>query len=185
MDAPRLTPPADLGRDHWRGGGTDVPELLVFGDYECPYTRMAYREVQRVEAELGDRMRLVWRQLPLTDLHPHALAAAGFAEAAARQDRFWALHDVLFGHQHALDVDDLRAYADAAGLDANRLAADLGDRDGLWRRVQDDVESARASGAQGTPTLFVDGVLHVAGYDADVLRVVLATPGPAANGGPA
>jgi protein-disulfide isomerase len=182
MDAPRLTPPADLERDHWRGGGGDAPELLVFGDYECPYTRLAYRHVQRVEAVLGDAMRLVWRQLPLTDLHPHALAAAGFAEAAARQDCFWALHDVLFAHQHELDVDDLHAHAAAVGLDPRRLAADLDDRDGLWRRIQDDVESARASGAQGTPTLFVDGVLHVAGYDVDVLRAVLTTPAPGANG---
>ena len=69
------------------------------------------------------------------------------------------------------------------GLDPGRLAADLDDRDGLWRRIQDDVESARASGAQGTPTLFVDGVLHAAGYDVDVLRAVLATPGSGANGG--
>lgn len=118
-------------------------ELLVFGDYECPYTRMAYHQLQRVEAELGERMRLVWRQLPLTEIHPHALAAAGFAQAAARQGRFWALHDVLFDRQGALE---------------------------------DDVESARASGAQGTPTLFVDGVLHVAGFDADVLRAVLTAP---------
>jgi protein-disulfide isomerase len=185
MDAPRLTPPADLARDHWRGGAGDVPELLVFGDYECPYTRMAYRHVQRVEAGLGDRMRLVWRELPLTDLHPHALAAAGFAEAAARQGRFWELHDLLIAHQDALDVDDLRAHAAAVGLEPRRLAADLDDRDGLWRRIQDDVESARASGAQGTPTLFVDGVLHVGGYDVDVLRTALTTPGPGANGGSA
>ena len=185
MDVPRLTPPADLERDHWRGGGGDVPEVLVFGDYECPYTRLAYRHVRRVEAELGARMRLVWRQLPLTDLHPHALAAAGFAEAAARQDRFWELHDVLFAHQHELGVDALRAHAAGVGLDPGRLASDLDDRDGLWRRVQDDVESARASGAQGTPTLFVDGVLHVAGYDVGVLRTVLGTPGPGSNGGSA
>ena len=83
-------------------------------------------------------MRLVWRQLPLTDLHPHALAAAGFAEAAQRQGRFWALHDVLFPHQRALDVDDLHAHAAAVGLDP-----------GAWRRTS---RTARACGAGSRTT---------------------------------
>ena len=177
MPAPRLTPPVDLERDHWRGSGDGVRTLLEFGDYECPYSRMAYHNVQLVEHMLEGGLRFVFRQLPLTDIHPHALAAAGFAEAAARQGRFWQLHDLLFGHQKALEVDDLRAYAAEAGLDEPQLMRDLEDRGGLWRRVQDDVQSARASGAQGTPTLFVDGVLHEGGYDADVLLRALSGAG--------
>ena len=184
MDAPRLTPPADLERDHWRGGGGTCPSSWSSGTTSARYTRLAYRHVRRVEAALGDRMRLVWRQLPLTDLHPHALAAAGFAEAAARQGRFWELHDVLFAHQHELDVDALHAHAAGVGLDPRRLATDLDDRDGLWRRIQDDVESARASGAQGTPTLFVDGVLHVGRLRRRrPARASWPRPGPGANGG--
>src|SRR3954447_25474823 len=130
MSTARLQPPVDLGRDHWRGSDGDVVELVQFGDYECPYSAKAFWNIQRVERELGAAMRFVFRQLPLTDLHPHALAAAGFAEAAGRQDRFWELHTVLFRHQHALEVDDLRAHAVQAGLDEKRLIADLNDREG-------------------------------------------------------
>src|SRR4051794_28436114 len=112
MASARLAVPVDVSRDHWRGADGDVVELLEYGDYECPYSRMAFRQVERVERHLGERMRFVWRQLPLTDIHPQALAAAGFAEAAARQGRFWELHDVLYHHQEALDVDDLQRYAE-------------------------------------------------------------------------
>src|SRR3954454_23297279 len=77
MSTARLQPPVDLGRDHWRGSDGDVVELVQFGDYECPYSAKAFWNIQRVERELGAAMRFVFRQLPLTDLHPHALAAAG------------------------------------------------------------------------------------------------------------
>src|SRR3954468_23456656 len=183
MSTARLVPPVDLDRDHWRGGSGDVVELVEFGDYQCPYSRMAYRHIQRVERELGPRMRFVFLRLPLTEIHPYALAAAGFAEAAARQGRFWELHDLLFHNQRHLEVDDLRAYAAAVGLDEQRLIADLEDRTGLWRRVQDDVEGARASGAQGTPTLFVDGVRHELAYDVDALDAALRRADEAAGRG--
>src|SRR6266481_298714 len=87
--------PLDDAVDHVRGpsGGR---LLLEYGDYECPYSRMAYREIQRVERQLGDRMRFAFRHFPLTEIHPHALAAAGAAEAASLQDRFWDMHELLF-----------------------------------------------------------------------------------------
>jgi NhaA family Na+:H+ antiporter len=170
--AGELTPPVDPGRDHWRGGARTAVTLVEYGDYECPYSRMAFRIIQRLEAELDERLRFVFRHLPLTGIHPHALAAAHLAEAAALQGRFWPTHELLFHRQKALEDSDLLGYADQLGLDRQRLTADLDSRR-VWRRVQADADSALESGARGTPTLFINGRLHRAGYDEATLRVAL------------
>jgi protein-disulfide isomerase len=91
-----LTPPVDPDRDHWRGGEGAAVTLVEYGDYECPYSRMAFRVIQRLEPQLGGHLRFVFRHLPLTRIHPHALVAAHLAEAAALQGRFWPMHELLF-----------------------------------------------------------------------------------------
>ena len=100
------------------------------------------------------------------------MASAGVAEAAAAQGLFWAMHELLFHRQKALGEDDLFAYAREVGLDEERLRDDL-ERDELWQRVRDDAASALASGARGTPTLFLNGRLHSGGYDGATLRAAL------------
>jgi Na+:H+ antiporter, NhaA family len=165
--------PLDEATDHVRGpvGG----RLLVeYGDYECPYSRQAFRAVEEVERRLGDHMRFAFRHFPLTEIHPHALAASCAAEAAALQGRFWDMHEQLFHSQKALEDDDLRRYAERLGLDAERFERDRGDT-AVLERVRRDVESGIASGeVRGTPTLFVDGVVHRGSYDADTLAQALA-----------
>ena len=116
----------------------------------------------------------MFRHLPLTRIHPHALVAAHLAEAAALQGRFWPMHELLFHHQQALEDTDLWRYADQLGLDRHRLAADLDGRT-VWQRVQADADSALESGARGTPTLFINGRRHLAGYDEATLGAALAT----------
>jgi NhaA family Na+:H+ antiporter len=171
--SPALQPPFDPAADHCRGGDApDAVTLLMFGDYECPYSRRAFANIERLEGELDEELRFAFRHLPLIDIHPHALPAAGFAEAAARQGRFWDMHGLLFDRQKALEVEDLQGYAAELGLDGRRVVTDLEDRD-MWRKIQDDVESARASGAPGTPTLFVNGVRHDGTYDPTALRAAL------------
>ena len=164
-----LAPPFDLARDHWRGGNGAV--ILEYGDYECPYSRQAFRTIERLQAE-DPSLRFAYRHLPLTEIHPHALAAAGFAEAAAAQGRFWEMHELLFHRQKALGEGDLFAYARQVGLDEARLRDDL-ERDELWQWVREDAASALAAGALGTPTLFLGGRLHTGGYDYDTLRATL------------
>jgi protein-disulfide isomerase len=115
----------------------------------------------------------VFRHLPLTNIHPHALAAAHMAEAAALQGRFWPMHEWLFHHQQALEDADLLDYADQLGLDGERLAVDLDGRT-VRQRVRADTHSALQSGARGTPTLFINGRLHLAGYDQATLGAALA-----------
>ena len=165
--------PLDLAVDHVRG--PENARLLVeYGDYECPYSRRAFRAIERVEEQLSGGVRFAFRHFPLTEIHPHALAASGAAEAAALQDRFWEMHELLFDRQRALEDDDLRRYAIELGLDVARFD---GDRSGgaVLERVRRDVRSGNASGeVHGTPTLFVDGVVHSGGYDAATLLEVLA-----------
>jgi protein-disulfide isomerase len=160
--------PIDDAVDHVRGGAAG--RLIVeYGDYECPYSRRAFREIERIERRLGDGVRFAFRHFPLTEIHPHALAASAAAEAAALQGRFWEMHELLFHRQKALEDDDLRRYAGELGLDAERFERDRGGGAAL-ERIRRDVESGIASGeVRGTPTLFVDGVAHRAGYEAATL----------------
>src|SRR5262245_63668250 len=70
--------------------------ILEYGDYECPYSRQAFRQIERVERELAGQVRLRSDTSLLTEIHPHAFAASAAAEAAALQDRFWEMHELLF-----------------------------------------------------------------------------------------
>jgi protein-disulfide isomerase len=91
------------------------------GRYECPYARVAFREIERVERRLGGDVRFAFRHFPLTEIHPHPQAASAAAEAAALQNQFWRMHDVLFHRQTALGADDLRQYAAELGLDVEQV----------------------------------------------------------------
>ncbi len=164
-----LVPEVADARDHVRG--SRGPTLLIFGDYECPYTRLAYRSVQFLEAE-GVPFRFVFRHFPLVEIHPHALTAAEASEAAAAQGRFWPMHDVLFQRQKALERADLERYADEIGLDVERFRQELEAHVHL-ERIEADRSSALASGAAGTPTIFVDGLLYRGSYErADLSRAL-------------
>jgi protein-disulfide isomerase len=163
----------DARVDHVRG--SPIGRLILeYGDYECPYSRAAYRQIQRVERAAGERVRFAFRHFPLTDIHPHALAASAAAEAAALQGRFWEMHEALFKGQEALEDDDLRRYATALDLDIARFDSDQISV-AVLDRIGRDVESGLASGeVLGTPTLFIGGVVHRGGYDAASLLQALA-----------
>jgi protein-disulfide isomerase len=160
--------PIDEQVDHVRGSASGRL-ILEYGDYECPYSRQAYREIEKLEHQHGPAVRFAFRHFPLTQIHPHAADAATAAEAAARQGRFWEMHDLLYQRQKALEVDDLRRYAAELGLDMGRFDEDRA-ADEILRRVARDMGSGIQSGqVLGTPTLFIDGVVHRGGYDAPTL----------------
>jgi NhaA family Na+:H+ antiporter len=164
--------PLDEGVDHARGL-TAGRLILEYGDYECPYSRRAFRAIERVEQELSGRVRFAFRHFPLVQIHPHAFGASAAAEAAALQDCFWAMHELLFQSQQALEDNDLLQYAEQLGLDVVRFDRDRVGSD-VRRRIRRDVEIGLASReVRGTPTLFIDGVLYVGRYDAASLTEAL------------
>ena len=162
----------DPERDHVRGP-LDAPYTLVeYADFECPYCGRATGMVKELRQLLGDELRYVHRHLALVDVHPHAELAAEASEAAAAQGKFWEMHDLLFEHQGDLDLEDLIGYAGHLDLDVDRFVTDV-EESRHARRVQEDVASADASGAHGTPTFFVNGTRHVGPYDAVSLAAEL------------
>jgi protein-disulfide isomerase len=154
----RLTPPVG-DQDHVAGGPEAPVTLVEYGDYECPNCGIAYPIIKTVRRELGSRLRFVFRNLPLAAMHPHARQAAQVAEAAAAQGKFWAMHDMLFEHQSALEEADLMRYAELLELDTERIARELQAMT-YAKRVSDHFRSGILSGANGSPTFFVNGVRY-------------------------
>jgi Na+:H+ antiporter, NhaA family len=171
-----LDPP--LGPDDHVSGRDDAPfELVMYGDFQCPYCAAAQGPVRRVRERLGDDLRFAFRHFPLSEVHPDARRAAEAAEAAAAQGAFWEMHDALYDSGGRLHEDELVATAAGLGLDAERLRAEI--RDGTRAaRVERDLESGRRSGVTGTPGFFVNGVRHEDAFDAGSLIEAITSPKP-------
>ena len=159
-------------RDHRQGPATAAVTLVQYGDYECPYTRQSTTVVRALQQQLGDQLRFVFRNFPLTQIHPHALHAALAAEAAAAQGKFWQMHDSIFHHQHTLADSDLEQFAEAVGLDMQQYARDMAEQRAL-ARIEEDVEGGERSGVQGTPTFFINEVLYRGSWEQDALLAAL------------
>ena len=151
--------PLDEKVDHVRGSPAGHV-ILEYGDYECPYSRQAFRAIELVEQQLGENVRFAFRHFPLTGIHPHALAAAAAAEAGALQGRFWDMHELLFHRQKALEDGDLRVYAAQLGLDVaafDRYRASTAGRSGsagtwtaAWPRARCSARRPCSSTASST-----------------------------------
>jgi Na+:H+ antiporter, NhaA family len=169
-----LDPPVDPARDHVRGP-SDAPVTLVeYADFQCPYCGDAYPVVAELLARFGERLRFVFRHMPLADLHVRAPAAAEAAEAAAVQGRFWEMHDRLFNHQLELSDTELRTHAMAIGLDIERFDRELHENMHA-ARVQQDYLSGVRSGTPSTPRFFVNGVIHLGSPTFAALEEAIAT----------
>ncbi len=154
--------------DHIRGEPGSPLELVMFGDFQCPFCLGAQSVLRRVRERLGERLVFAFRHLPIPERHPLAPEAAEAAEAAAEQGKFWEYHDTLFAAQPKLSRETMLQVGRDLGLDAERMATEMGE--GTWRpRVERDIRSAEASGATGTPTFFVNGARHYGAYDASSL----------------
>jgi protein-disulfide isomerase len=142
--------------DHVRGA-EDAPVTLVeYGDFECPHCKNASGAVKMLLVRFDGRLRLVFRNFPLVEIHEQALQAAVAAECAAAQGRFWEMHDLLFDRQPRLGALELLSYARSLGLDMNRFTADMDDEVYL-KRVLAHRQGGDASGVRSTPGFFLDG----------------------------
>ncbi|HST63675.1 MAG TPA: thioredoxin domain-containing protein [Mycobacteriales bacterium] len=155
--------------DHARGAADAPTTVVEYGDYECPYCAAA-RPVLAALVDEG-RIRLVFRNFPLADIHPYALTAALAAEAAAAADRFWDMHDLLFRHQRRLRDVDLAGYAARLGLPPASVVGDAAQAYG--DKVEADFASGLASGVRGTPSLFLDGRPYTGPVEVAALRSAL------------
>jgi len=151
-----LTPPV-TSADHVQGDDSAPMTLVEFGDYECSFCAAAQDTIKALQYEFGGRLRFVFRNFPLLQIHPDALAAALVAEAA-EPNQFWRLHDLMYANPGRLDADNLLAYAREVGVTEDKARAAL---DGATlSRVQRDIDSGESSRVQGTPAFFVNGRLH-------------------------
>ena len=160
-------------RDHSQGVPTAPVTLVLYGDYECPYTRQAATVVRALQPHFGEQLRFVFRNFPLIQIHPHALHAAEAAEAATAQGKFWEMYEYIFHHQHTLEDADLLLFARAVGLDAAKFTQDM-DEHRLLSRIEEDVESGIQSGVEGTPTFYLNGVYYQGSWEHDPLLAAIA-----------
>jgi len=176
---PQLKPP--IGPEDHAQGPADAPVTLVeYGDYECPHCGLAFPVIQRVQEHFGDRLRFVFRNFPLSEVHTFAAHAAESAESAGAQggeEAFWAMHDAIYTHQQdgprSLSDEALARYAADAGVDGRAVLEDLRAQR-FAERVQRDFMSGVRSGVNGTPTFFVNGVRYDGNWtDADAFAADL------------
>jgi len=148
--------PAVTDEDHLEGNKEATLELVEYGDYECPHCGHAHPILKKIVKEFGPRLKFVFRNFPLSEMHPHAVSAAVAAEAAARQGKFWEMHDIIFEHQHHLEPGDLHMYAKKIGLDLQQFMNDIQDN-AIIDHINDDIESGLRSGVNGTPSFYING----------------------------
>jgi protein-disulfide isomerase len=156
---PRLTLPVG-DRDHSEGR-PDAPMVLVeYGDYQCPYCGAAYPIVKRIQKELGNHLRFIFRNFPITNAHPNAEWAAELAESAAAQGKFWEIHDFLYENQRFLgDEAHFEKYEASIHLDVPKIRREIAQQANS-ARIQEDFMSGVRSGVNGTPTFFINGVRY-------------------------
>lgn len=155
--------PAVTEKDHSLGPADAPVTLVEYGDYQCPHCFRAHPIITAVLKQVGPRVRFVFRNFPLTEIHPEALHAAEAAESVASRAgaaAFWKMHDAIYEHQQdsedALDDAHLVRYAKSAGADPAGVQEDL-DEGTFEERVRGDFMSGVRSGVNGTPTFFVQG----------------------------
>jgi protein-disulfide isomerase len=154
--------------DHAQGSESADVTLVEYGDYECPHCGHAYPIVQQVQKQFGKRLRFVFRNFPLSEMHPHAEAAAEVAEFAGAQGKFWEMHDRLFENQDRLgealflDLDEELKLSTTA----MRQALEQGT---FEARVRAEFKGGVRSGVNGTPTFFINGHRHDGSFDFETL----------------
>src|SRR6185369_13727683 len=142
--------------DHHAGNVNAGITLVEYGDFQCPYCRRAHPLVKRLLKEKGDELHFVFRNFPLSEIHPHAYISAVTAEAAGKQGKFWEMHDLIFENQNRLNANYLLSLVENIGLDLEQFAEDS-NSDEVLNKLEADFESGVRSGVNGTPTFFLNG----------------------------
>ena len=150
---------AVTAQDHALGDAQAKVTLLEYGDYQCPHCAMAHRIVKELERHYGAKLRFVYRNFPLSEIHQLAEPAAEAAEFAGAKGKFWEMHDAIFEHQRRLDLPMLVETAEKLGLDGQEASAAIEDQ-AFGARIERDLEGGERSGVHGTPTFFINGTQY-------------------------
>lgn len=148
--------PAVDNSDHIQGNKNAGLEIVEFGDYQCPHCGAAHPVIKEIMKEFGSEIKFVFRNFPLSEIHPMARPAALAAEAAALQGKFWEMHDAIFEHQQYLEDRFWLKQATHLKLNTDQFLKDM-QQEALAAKVDNDFESGMRSGVNGTPTFFVNG----------------------------
>ncbi len=146
----------DAGKGVTKGGDKATVEIVEFSDFQCPYCKQVTPALDSVVEKYGDKVKLVFRQFPLTSIHPEAFKASEAALCASDQGKFWEMHDLMFEEQRQLALDNLKEKAERLGLDAGEFNACL-DSGQYAAQVQADLKAGALAGVTGTPALFING----------------------------
>lgn len=151
--------------DHVFGNPESKVVLIEYGDFQCPSCAGIFPRLQELKYTYEDQIAFVFRNLPLTSIHPNAKAAAAAAEAASKQGKFWEMHDTLFENQNAWGslganerTEQFVAYATEIELDIVAFRSDLDAAD-IKKKIEFDQALAKKIGASSTPTLVLNGVM--------------------------
>lgn len=154
--------------DHIEGEINAPIELVEYGDYQCPHCWRAYPIIKQLQAQLGNRLKFVFRDFPLTKVHSQAKDAAIASQAAALQGKFWPMHDMLYENAKRLNASALKEYAQAIGLDVDQFNKDMQSAD-LAEQVDLSFYSGMRSGVNATPTFFINGEKYIGSWEDDNL----------------
>ena len=160
--------PAVSATDHIQGTVGAPVEIVEYGDYQCPYCGKAYPIVKDLLQQVGDQLKFVFRNFPLSKIHPQARMAAIAAEAAGLQNKYWQMHDIIYENQKRLHHTALLEYAASIGLQMDRFTADM-ERDDLAAKVDSHFYSGMRSGVSATPTFFINGEKYTGSWENDDL----------------
>src|SRR5690242_12579189 len=171
LGGPPLTDPV-TDADHVRGSTSALVTVVEYADFECLNCVRAFPLLVQFLDEFRGTLRLAFRHFPLGWEHPGSALAARAAEAAARQGKFWEMHDELFRNPGMLHREALHAHAASVGLDIGRFATDLED-EVLVDRIERDIATGRRASVHATPTFFVNGTRYLNSRNVEGLRDIV------------
>lgn len=165
MGQATLKTPGNL-EDHYLGSLNALVTMVEYGDFECPHCAAAEPILERLIRDFEENICFIYRHFPLVSLHPNAGIAAVASEAAALQGKFWEMHHALFANQYDLSSENVLAIARDIGIDLRKFLNDW-EEESLLDRVHRDIDSGNKNGINGTPTIFINGILFegVPSYD--------------------
>ncbi len=141
--------------DHIQGNVDAIITLVEYGDYQCPYCGEAYPVIKQVQKHFGDQIRFVFRNFPLSEVHPFAKVAAEAAEFAAEHNKFWQMHDLIYENQTNLSQSMLLGLATVLKLPVKQLEIDIQTK-AYEAKISEDFMGGVKSGVNGTPTFFIN-----------------------------